>query len=246
MNSAPGAKPEMPLVGTPVVAVELSPGWVGKPSMWPRPLTNRSLSTAESTSNLLMAMSHRPAYNRRMGRKKLDEEQKRQHLCDAQQRYRQSAKYRATVKARLARPDVQKRAREAVRRWQRSDKGKTWRLAYQRQYIKTEAHKEKVERYRRNGKLAEWQHRYLASERGRRKRKALFLTTVKETPAYYARLAVRYAVAKGYLPHIRTLFCACGKMAAHYHHHLGYKKKHWLHVLPVCVRCHSAADHAQL
>jgi hypothetical protein len=39
------------------------------------------------------------------------------------------------------------------------------------------------------------------------------------------------------------LTCRCGKPAQHYHHHLGYEKKHRLHVIPLCTECHYLADH---
>ena len=54
-----------------------------------------------------------------------------------------------------------------------------------------------------------------------------------------ARKAVRMAVNSKKLPPANSLFCsACGESARHYHHHLGYAKKHHLSVVPLCARCH--------
>ena len=36
-----------------------------------------------------------------------------------------------------------------------------------------------------------------------------------------------------------SLQCSCGNPAKEYHHHKGYKKEHWLDVIPVCYNCHS-------
>lgn len=61
-----------------------------------------------------------------------------------------------------------------------------------------------------------------------------------------ARSAVRRAVRDGKMPRIETLKCkTCGGQAAEYHHHLGYTKKHRLHVQPFCRTCHKAA-HAEM
>lgn len=51
--------------------------------------------------------------------------------------------------------------------------------------------------------------------------------------------AVRKAVRQGRLAPIRSLKCRdCGKVARHYHHHLGYARTHWLDVIALCVGCH--------
>jgi hypothetical protein len=61
----------------------------------------------------------------------------------------------------------------------------------------------------------------------------------KEPLAYKAQRMVNRAVKKGLIPHVNTQACCrCGEVANQYHHHLGYAPEHWLHVLPVCFRCH--------
>lgn len=55
-----------------------------------------------------------------------------------------------------------------------------------------------------------------------------------------ARVAVGTAVTRGHLPPAWTMVCSvCQEaQAAHWHHHNGYGKDHWLDVVPVCRDCH--------
>ncbi len=58
-----------------------------------------------------------------------------------------------------------------------------------------------------------------------------------------ARAAANRAVAKGKLPRPDTLPCQeCGQSASQYHHHQGYEREHWIHVIPVCTKCHARLD----
>lgn len=58
-----------------------------------------------------------------------------------------------------------------------------------------------------------------------------------------ARDAVGKAKKKGMIPPASTLACiACGKQAAHYHHHKGYEAEFQLDVIPLCISCHFVAD----
>ena len=57
-----------------------------------------------------------------------------------------------------------------------------------------------------------------------------------------ARSAVGGAIRRGKIPAAKTLLCACGKQAQHYHHHQGYSREHRFHVIPVCAACHKKAD----
>lgn len=55
-----------------------------------------------------------------------------------------------------------------------------------------------------------------------------------------AQKAVFRAVIHGEIPYVRTQQCLkCGKSASEYHHYLGYERKHWLDVIPLCKRCHA-------
>lgn len=59
-------------------------------------------------------------------------------------------------------------------------------------------------------------------------------------------LVVFRAVQSGKIPSVTSLTCkTCGSQASHYHHHLGYAKKHRLDVQPLCNICHKAA-HVEL
>jgi len=62
-----------------------------------------------------------------------------------------------------------------------------------------------------------------------------------------AKDAVNHAVAAGILPKIKTLQCyLCFKPAQEYHHYLGYEPKHWLDVLPACIKCHNKIHSSNL
>lgn len=52
--------------------------------------------------------------------------------------------------------------------------------------------------------------------------------------------AIRYAVKCGRMVKATELPCHdCGKPAQVYHHHLGYARRHWLDVIPLCKSCHT-------
>lgn len=59
-----------------------------------------------------------------------------------------------------------------------------------------------------------------------------------------ARAMVNHRIASGKLPAPDSLNCTrCGGRAQEYHHHRGYKRPEWLHVVPVCKLCHEILDH---
>lgn len=61
---------------------------------------------------------------------------------------------------------------------------------------------------------------------------------------YRARSAINKAVQRGLIPHPAMLPCHfCSRLAAQYHHHLGYSREYRYHVIPVCVDCHERLDH---
>ena len=52
--------------------------------------------------------------------------------------------------------------------------------------------------------------------------------------------AVNYEIKCGKLAKPTNLPCYdCGEPAREYHHYLGYRKSHWLNVIPLCNKCHS-------
>ncbi len=61
-----------------------------------------------------------------------------------------------------------------------------------------------------------------------------------------AKNAVNHAVTAGKLLNINSLFCIvcfrniCFEPAKQYHHYLGYKRKHWFDVIPLCIKCHKS------
>lgn len=58
-----------------------------------------------------------------------------------------------------------------------------------------------------------------------------------------ARRAVNNAISRGEL--VRPTICEDCKrnVKTEAHHHLGYEKEHWLHVLWLCRTCHNIRDH---
>ncbi len=65
----------------------------------------------------------------------------------------------------------------------------------------------------------------------------------KATPEYKAKNTIHSLVRSGRMPRVRSLPCLhCGKPATGYHHHLGYEREHWKHVIPLCSVCHKKAD----
>lgn len=65
----------------------------------------------------------------------------------------------------------------------------------------------------------------------------------KNPQKYAAYKAVGKAVAAGQLPRAMALKCEhCGKPAQGYHHHKGYAPEHALDVVPLCDKCHRAAE----
>jgi hypothetical protein len=54
-----------------------------------------------------------------------------------------------------------------------------------------------------------------------------------------ARNAVNDAVIRGVIVAPKHLICSnCKKQAQEYHHYKGYKREHWLDVIPLCRDCH--------
>ena len=101
--------------------------------------------------------------------------------------------------------------------------------------------KQKVEYYNseRGQKII---NEYRQSQKGREGQRSSSKAGRKKNPQRIAaEHAVERAVKSGKLPRASTQKCIiCGKQAMDYHHNKGYAKKHWLDVIPVCRRCHTA------
>lgn len=83
------------------------------------------------------------------------------------------------------------------------------------------------------------QRRYAQTQKGKAKKRRHYLK-IKDTLKWKARNAVRQKINTGKMNYARMLACAfCGKQASSWHHHLGYKKQHWLDVIPLCKICHA-------
>lgn len=65
------------------------------------------------------------------------------------------------------------------------------------------------------------------------------LVEKKSQRSIQARDALNNAIKAGKIPPPTSQKCAyCDSKASQYHHYLGYEEKHWLHVKPVCRKCH--------
>jgi len=141
---------------------------------------------------------------------------------------------------------------------------KQCRLIKQRAYRATEGGKAKDRRYAQSpkGKAAsrrmhqrrkkkpnypEQKHaarkRYRATKKGRiYRKKALRKYRKNHQRENRARVEVMIAVRSGDLPPITSKQCIwCGEQADEYHHWHGYEEKHWLDVIPLCIKCHGKA-----
>lgn len=99
-------------------------------------------------------------------------------------------------------------------------------------------------RYRKTPKYKAGQRRhYLGNKCKIRHRRQNKLDRKRHPERWRARSVVSYAIRRGQLPHPTSVNCAyCGDRAEEYHHHLGYARKHWLDVIPLCLPCHTKAD----
>ena len=164
-------------------------------------------------------------------------------------------------KNRLSASGYEHRCKNCRNKWSKkyrqSKKGKDYRENYQTHYQQTEkgkaAHRKACLRYNRTekGRIAQkrqrksekykaTQKRYNQSEKGKAAIKRKIHKHHNKNPEKYkARTAVNNAISTGILPQIDTMQCHyCPSQAVHYHHHKGYAPKHWLDVIPVCIKCH--------
>lgn len=127
--------------------------------------------------------------------------------------------------------------RETKRRNQKSPKGKAGQKRRYQKYSQTDNGKQ-----HNNEKV----RRYQATERGAEVARQVHRRGYKRKPERWkAVAAVNYAVKTGKLPKQDTLPCVhCNRTAQQYHHHKGYEREHWLDVVPVCRKCHTAVHQA--
>jgi len=111
-------------------------------------------------------------------------------------------------------PDGKKLAAKRLRKYHQSKKGK---LCYKKAKLK-----------------------YYQTEKGKQHAIKDVRKYQQKHPLYNTmHSTVSRAIRSGKLPPAKTLKCnECKKTARDYHHHLGYARKHWLDVIPVCRLCH--------
>ena len=119
-----------------------------------------------------------------------------------------------------------------------------------KQYNQTDKGKQRSKRYCHSEKGKQAHKRYDQAEKGKQARKR-YKQTEKGKQAYKrygknnpekkkARCKISDAIRAGKLLPAYHYWCACGKQAEQYHHHLGYEPEHQFDVIPVCVKCHKS------
>ncbi len=113
-----------------------------------------------------------------------------------------------------------------------------------KKYRQTPAGKESVRRYNDSPHGRANNRRHRRSPKGKATLRRCGKRDRKEQPhKMKARHAISNAIRSGQLLTASTQKCKqCGNQANQYHHHLGYDNKHWLDVIPLCYRCHSASE----
>lgn len=143
---------------------------------------------------------------------------------------------------------------KSIKEYSQTEKGKAVNRKACLRYKKTEKSKVRDKRYRQSHKGKEAQRRYDRSEKGKVAKKryqqskkgkiarnnAKKLYNIRHSERVKAKDAVNDAIKADKLPQANSLQCNyCPEQAKQYHHHKGYKKEHWLDVVPVCIKCHS-------
>jgi len=133
--------------------------------------------------------------------------------------------------------------REARRKYRTSAKGISTQKRYSHEYERSSAGKERRKRFyfSKKGRILfkqfnKYQYRkdYLRNYEQEYKQKRRSKAHMNN-----ARNTVHRAITRGEIQPISTQICNnCGESAQEYHHHLGYAKKHWLDVIPLCKSCH--------
>ena len=137
------------------------------------------------------------------------------------------------VKRKSSKDGLDSWCKSCHKTYQQSDVGKKSQSKRSRTYRSSTKGKEIVKQY--TAKYRKTEKEKLAA----RKRRARYAKSDYGKRALVARMALNYRVLKGEICHISKLQCCyCSKQAEHYHHHLGYDKKYWYDVIPVCIKCH--------
>ena len=100
--------------------------------------------------------------------------------------------------------------------------------------------------YARTPKARAKSRAYARTEVGKdvmRKSRAKYIKRMRTTKEgrlkLQARMAVRHATERGEIPPVSSLPCKqCGQQAEQYHHDLGYERRYWFHIVPLCHPCH--------
>ncbi len=140
--------------------------------------------------------------------------------CGEYQRRDKSRVLQATVRAKYRNS---KNGRAVESKYKQTESYRLSMRAAQKRYSQTEKGKAKVARFRKTNKFKAIVKRYY----------------IRHPEQNKAKDAVNHAVVANKMQPIKTLRCSCGKQAQQYHHYLGYDKKHWLDVIPVCIPCHN-------
>ena len=112
--------------------------------------------------------------------------------------------------------------RRAVRKYQKTAKGKAAQKRYRQSKKGKIAFRKGIKKYRKTEKGKMGQKRFLILHPNYIKIHSLISNAIQngkiQKPSFYK--------------------CICGKQAEQYHHHKGYEPEHWLDVIPVCKKCH--------
>jgi hypothetical protein len=162
-------------------------------------------------------------------------------MREYQAKYNQTAKGRESQRGRSLRYRQTAKGREAQRRHSQSEKARETKRRYQR----SEKWRDYQRRWRTSEEGCEYHRKYLRayrqSDHGREiYRKANARQHAKYPKRRRARSAVANAIQASKIPPACMLTCAdCGRPAQHYHHE-SYDREHWLDVIPLCRKCHTA------
>lgn len=136
----------------------------------------------------------------------------------------------ASARYKQWREENQEKRSQYMREWHKAN------LEHETRYARERYRND--EEYRR--KVLEWQRKYRlrpeVQERHWLGKKAKgFQNNITR-----AHTTVSRAVRRGILPPAWSMVCdGCDEtQAAHWHHHKGYDRKHWLDVIPLCLDCH--------
>jgi len=150
-------------------------------------------------------------------------------LCckQAVKAYSQTLRGRMIKQASSHRCYQKPETKEAKRKYQQTPTAR----AYQKQY--REKHKKKIRAYLKN---------YRNTEKGKRVCNASEQKYRQENKLKrQAKTRVWNFIHNGRMKPASDCICFyCHRAARDYHHYLGYERKHWLDVIPVCRICHKA------